>query len=108
MKITIIYDNTAYKKSFQADWGFSCLVEVDNTPKILFDTGADGSILLSNMKKLNINPDSIEEVFISHVHFDHTGGLSAFLNVNSDVKYMRQNRSGAYVVLRELFLYANL
>ena len=86
MKITIIYDNTVYKKGLQADWGFSCLVEVKDTPKILFDTGADGSILLSNMEKLNIDPDSIDVIFISHAHFDHTGGLSAFFNVNSDVK----------------------
>ena len=61
-------------------------MEVKNAPKILFDTGTDGSILLSNMKKLNIGPDSIEEVFISHAHFDHTGGLSVFLNVNSDIE----------------------
>jgi len=86
LKITIIYDNTAHKKGLQADWGFACLVEEKDTPKILFDTGADGAILLSNMKKLNIDPESINEIFISHAHFDHTGGLSAFLNVNSDVK----------------------
>ena len=86
MKITIIYDNTAYKKELRSDWGFSCLVEVENAPRILFDTGTNGSILLYNMKKLNIDPTSIEEVFISHAHFDHTGGLSAFLNVNNNVK----------------------
>ncbi|RLF97673.1 MBL fold metallo-hydrolase, partial [Thermococci archaeon] len=50
MKITIVYDNEAYKKDLKADWGFSCLVEIENTPKILFDTGANGSILLYNMK----------------------------------------------------------
>lgn len=86
MKVTIIYDNTVYKEGLQADWGFSCLVEVENTSKILFDTGTNGSILLSNMKKVGIDPKSIDEVFISHAHFDHTGGLSTFLNVNSDVK----------------------
>ena len=37
------------------------------------------------MKKLGIDPMSIEEVFISHTHFDHIGGLSAFLNVNNNV-----------------------
>jgi 7,8-dihydropterin-6-yl-methyl-4-(beta-D-ribofuranosyl)aminobenzene 5'-phosphate synthase len=37
------------------------------------------------MKKLNINPGSIDEVFISHPHFDHIGGLSAFLNENNEV-----------------------
>jgi len=86
VKVTIIYDNTLYKEGLQADWGFSCLVEVEDTSKILFDTGTNGSILLSNMKKVGIDPKSIDEVFISHAHFDHTGGLSTFLNVNSDVK----------------------
>jgi len=85
MKITLIYDNDVYKEGLQADWGFSCLVEMENTPTILFDTGTNGSILLSNMEKLNIDPTSIDEVFISHAHFDHVGGLSAFLNVKSDV-----------------------
>jgi len=86
MKVTIIYDNTVYEEGLQADWGFSCLVELENTSKILFDTGTNGSILLSNMKKVGIEPKSIDEVFISHAHFDHTGGLSTFLEVNSDVK----------------------
>ena len=86
MKITIIYDNTAFKKDLRANWGFSCLVEVKNTPKILFDTGTNGKILLSNMEKLKIDPLSIEEVFISHLHFDHIGGLDELLKKNPNVK----------------------
>ncbi|MEA2051892.1 MAG: MBL fold metallo-hydrolase [Euryarchaeota archaeon] len=86
MKVTIIFDNTVYKEGLQADWGFSALVEVENIPKILFDTGGNGEILLSNMKKLGIDPKSIDEVFISHSHFDHTGGLLAFLSENNQVK----------------------
>jgi 7,8-dihydropterin-6-yl-methyl-4-(beta-D-ribofuranosyl)aminobenzene 5'-phosphate synthase len=86
IKVTIIYDNTAYSEDLEADWGFSCLVEVENTPVILFDTGTKGGILLRNMRKLGIEPESIDEVFISHAHFDHTGGLSHFLKVNKDVK----------------------
>ncbi len=85
MKITLIYDNEVYKEGLRADWGFACLVEVENTPRILFDTGANGSILLSNMERLSIDPRSIDDVFISHAHFDHVGGLSGFLDVNSDV-----------------------
>lgn len=84
MKITIIYDNTAYQNDLEPDWGFSCLVEIP--PKnMLFDTGGNGSILLENMKKLGIAPSLIDDVFISHAHFDHTGGLSAFLNENNNV-----------------------
>ena len=86
MKITIVYDNTAYRKNLQADWGFSALIEAENTPKILFDTGASGSILLSNMEKIGIDPKDIDEIFISHTHFDHMGGLRDFLKVNNQVK----------------------
>lgn len=86
MKITIIYDNTAFRKDLQADWGFSALIEAENTPKILLDTGANGKILLNNMKKLRIDPLSIKEIFISHLHSDHTGGLDEFLEVNSKIK----------------------
>ena len=50
-----------------------------------FITGMKGSILLANMEKLGIDPMSIEEVFISHAHFDHAGGLSGFLAINKDV-----------------------
>lgn len=85
MKITIIYDNKVHLEGLQSNWGFSCLVQIENTPNILFDTGTSGSILLSNMEKLKIDPDSIDEIFISHAHFDHTGGLSHFLERNSNV-----------------------
>ncbi len=85
MKTTIIYDNTAFRKDLHADWGFSALVEAKGK-KILFDTGGSGSILLSNMEKLEIVPGEIDDVFISHPHFDHVGGLSAFLDQNNEVK----------------------
>ncbi len=84
MKITIIYDNTLFQPGLKSDWGFSALVETGDH-NILFDTGANGSILLNNMKKLDIDPTGIDEVFISHDHFDHVGGLSSFLNKNNNV-----------------------
>ncbi len=85
MKITIIYDNTTSKPELEADWGFSALVETKEK-RILFDTGAQGDILISNMEKLKINPKDIEDVFISHLHWDHTGGLASFLKLNNKVK----------------------
>lgn len=86
MKITIIYDNTVYQEGLKSGWGFSCLIEVEDAPKILFDTGARKSILLKNMEVLNITPSAIEEVFISHSHLDHIGGLAGFLRENNRVK----------------------
>jgi len=78
MKITIVYDNTAWDDRLVPDWGFSCLVEAYGN-KILFDTGAKGNILLGNMKMLDIDPGQIDSIFISHDHWDHAGGLSDIL-----------------------------
>jgi len=82
--ITVVYDNNQMLEGLQTDWGFACLVEFEKT-KLLFDTGDDGSILLNNMSKLDIHPEDIDLVFLSHFHHDHTGGLNDFLQKNSDV-----------------------
>jgi 7,8-dihydropterin-6-yl-methyl-4-(beta-D-ribofuranosyl)aminobenzene 5'-phosphate synthase len=84
LKITVIYDNRLWKEGLEPAWGFACLIEgLDK--KILFDTGGDGKILLSNMKKLGIDPKQIETVVLSHEHGDHVGGLASFLSANPNV-----------------------
>ena len=89
---TVVYDNEVFQRGLRAGWGFSCLLEIEET-KVLFDTGADGEILLYNMDKLNINPKNIDTVFLSHNHWDHTGGLQSLLNVKPDIKIYRPNFS---------------
>jgi metal-dependent hydrolase (beta-lactamase superfamily II) len=85
MKVTIIYDNEAWQPGLEAAWGFSCLVEA-NGQRLLFDTGGRGAILLQNLETLNLDPGSISEIFISHGHWDHLGGLAELLGLNRDVR----------------------
>jgi len=82
--IRVVYDNNPYKEGLETAWGFACLVSgAEKT--ILFDTGGDGSLLLDNMEKLAIEPNGIDTVVLSHIHGDHTGGLSSFLEKNPNV-----------------------
>jgi 7,8-dihydropterin-6-yl-methyl-4-(beta-D-ribofuranosyl)aminobenzene 5'-phosphate synthase len=81
VKLTIVYDNEVARAGLQADWGFSCLVEADGR-RLLFDTGAKGEVLLANMAVIGLDPQTITDIFISHAHWDHVGGLPELLRLN--------------------------
>ena len=83
MRLTVLYDNTSLRDDLRADWGFSCAIELPGT-RVLFDTGADPQILLGNMRALGFGPGDFEFVVISHDHWDHTGGLDAVLEANTN------------------------
>jgi 7,8-dihydropterin-6-yl-methyl-4-(beta-D-ribofuranosyl)aminobenzene 5'-phosphate synthase len=77
MRFKIFYNDLSVKEGIKPEWGFSALIE-HNGKKILFDTGGDADILAANMKEMKVDPAEIKQVFISHEHWDHTGGLSLF------------------------------
>lgn len=83
--LTIVYDNNPFTQGLKTAWGFACVAEVGST-MVLFDTGGDGTILMENIRKLGIDPAAINAVILSHNHYDHTGGLDAFLKVKSDLE----------------------
>lgn len=98
MDLIIVYDNNICRKDkdLKSDWGFSCVIKEKNS-LILFDTGAKGEILLRNMKKLDINPELISKIVISHEHWDHNGGLEKLSSkIKNNVKVYRFNKNKTY------------
>lgn len=66
-----------------AEHGLSCLIKVYSNSeehRVLLDTGLTSTCFLHNAKVLGLDLASIESVILSHGHFDHFGGLIAFLN----------------------------
>lgn len=85
LSLITLYDNYQSDPNLQTGHGFSCLVRFKDQT-ILFDTGADSSTLLSNMEKLDIDPQEVEIVVLSHIHGDHVDGLWGLLEKNGEVK----------------------
>jgi 7,8-dihydropterin-6-yl-methyl-4-(beta-D-ribofuranosyl)aminobenzene 5'-phosphate synthase len=76
--MTILYDNYLAVEGTKTEWGFSCFIEgAEKT--ILFDTGGDSKILMHNINYLNIDLSKVDQIVISHNHWDHIGGLTAVL-----------------------------
>jgi 7,8-dihydropterin-6-yl-methyl-4-(beta-D-ribofuranosyl)aminobenzene 5'-phosphate synthase len=84
LSLTVVFDNHEHLDGLETSWGFGCVVR-GAARTILFDTGSDGAILMRNMDRLSVDPLEIDMVVLSHVHWDHTGGLGAFLERNPDV-----------------------
>lgn len=83
--LTVVYDNNAYDPRLQTAWGFACLIEGGETT-ILFDTGGDGALLLSNMEVLGFDASQVDVVVLSHIHGDHVGGESGLLDAGARPK----------------------
>ncbi len=75
LKITVLATNLAGDAyAGDGEWGYSALVEADGH-KILYDTGLSPDMVLRNAKALKVELSDVEEVVLSHNHYDHVGGL---------------------------------
>lgn len=80
MKLVTLMENTALSQEFLCRHGLSFYLEWKNR-KILFDMGPDGDFL-KNAEAMGIDLKEVELAFLSHGHYDHGGGLEAFLKEN--------------------------
>jgi 7,8-dihydropterin-6-yl-methyl-4-(beta-D-ribofuranosyl)aminobenzene 5'-phosphate synthase len=97
MKFTVLCDNNSFAPGIEASWGFSCFIE-GAEKNVLFDTGNNPFLLLRNMKRLDIEPGDIDSILLSHMHWDHTGGLYGILENNSAINvFMLESFSRRYV-----------
>ena len=53
-QMTVVFNNVPFDQSLTTCWGLSCFIRYKDKG-ILFDTGGDGEVLLSNMGKLARN-----------------------------------------------------
>jgi 7,8-dihydropterin-6-yl-methyl-4-(beta-D-ribofuranosyl)aminobenzene 5'-phosphate synthase len=82
LKITILAENSVVVPfNVIGEHGFSAFVETENN-NFLFDTG-QGKALVNNAIALKKDLSSIKFLYLSHGHYDHTGGMVDLMQFKS-------------------------
>ena len=82
MQLQVLFDSQAVNEDLRTGWGVSCLID----GRILFDTGEKEESLLYNVGQLKVDLMRLEDVILSHDHWDHTGGLGGILKQRPGIK----------------------
>ncbi|TRZ64325.1 MAG: MBL fold metallo-hydrolase [Rhodocyclaceae bacterium] len=87
IKRTPFISPTDYRKALHNEWGLAMALESragSDTRNLLLDYGYTPAALLNNMEIMGVEASKQQALILSHGHFDHFGGLVAFLQKNRD------------------------
>ena len=100
MIITALLENTTNNPSLGVEHGLSLYIEGAHK-NILFDTGAS-DLFYQNAKLLKIDLREVDVAVLSHGHYDHSGGISAFFGLNNKAPlYLRKEAFSPFYSERE-------
>lgn len=95
MRIINLVENETGSSGCEAAHGLSFYVETEKH-KLLFDAGPTEAVF-RNAQKLCINLTAVDTVILSHGHYDHSGGILAFAQLNPAARiYMQHNAGGEF------------
>lgn len=84
LKVSVLVENTVgVTTGVVAEWGLAMLLDFGDE-RILLDTGEQGNIV-KNAKAQGIDLGQVDKLVLSHGHYDHTGGLLAFLQSKGSI-----------------------
>ena len=103
MIIRVLMENAAADPSLAAEHGLSLYIETAGR-RILFDAGQSGAFA-DNAAQLGVDLTAVDLCVLSHGHYDHSGGLMRFLELNDHAPvYVHEkafeshhNASGKYI-----------
>jgi 7,8-dihydropterin-6-yl-methyl-4-(beta-D-ribofuranosyl)aminobenzene 5'-phosphate synthase len=100
MKVLSLIENISNSENLYCEHGLSLFVQTDKH-KILFDTGASEDFI-KNAEVLGVDLREVDIAIISHGHYDHGGGLKAFLELNKKANvYINKKAFEKYYAKRE-------
>ena len=95
MRITTLIENTPGNPDCGHEHGLSFYIETEHH-RALMDCGST-DLFIHNAEVLGIDLTQVDSVFLSHGHYDHGGGIPAFVRLNPKARiYMRETAGGDY------------
>lgn len=94
MKIHVLIENTT-DSDLQCEHGLSLYIEYKGR-KILLDAGSTEAFA-ENAKQMGVDLATVDLAFLSHGHYDHSGGFGALIKVNKSAPvYAMEQVIGGY------------
>ena len=91
MRIVTLIENTTKSKSIRAEHGLSLYIETQNH-RLLSDCGCTDAFL-ENARTLGVDLQPVDSVFLSHGHYDHSGGILPFTGINPTAAIYTQEKA---------------
>lgn len=83
--------------------GNSTYVE-DNDTRILIDIGMNTKYIVGELNKINVNPDDIDAIIITHEHTDHIAGLKSFIKKYNTKVYISDKMNIGFDILNKEYI----
>lgn len=100
MRVHVLIENTAISPDYAAEHGLSLFIETQKH-RLLFDFG-QGDQFAGNAQAMGLDLSSVDIAFLSHGHYDHGGGIRAFLALNDHAPiYVQKEAFVPHAVLLE-------
>lgn len=90
MRVSVLMENVSENPELYAEHGLSLYIETEDHV-ILFDAG-QSALFAENAEKMGVDLKKADICILSHGHYDHSGGLMRFLEINDHAKvYMHRD-----------------
>ena len=77
--------------------GGNCTLIESGKTKILVDLGTSSLYAEKRLREINIEPEEIDGIFITHTHVDHIKGIKVFLKKYNTKLYLSE------IILKEIY-----
>jgi len=102
--VTVLVDNTAdliikstdsvvrfKEQPLLAEHGFAAIIDLPDGPtRVLWDAGVTEIALPENMRRMELDPSSVDVIALSHGHSDHTGAMTRLITAMGRLPQARE------------------